>query len=45
VVKLYTQEEFERLKRIALSLGFSGVFSGPNVRSSYMAESVFYNYL
>jgi len=44
VVKLYTQEEFERLKEIALSLGFSHVFSGPNVRSSYMAESVFYNY-
>jgi Lipoate synthase len=45
VIKLYTQKEFESLKEIALSLGFSHVFSGPNVRSSYMAERVFYNNL
>ncbi len=45
VVKYYTQEEFERLKEIAISLGFSHVFSGPNVRSSYKAHQVVYNYL
>ncbi len=31
-------DEFEELKRIGLSLGFSSVSSGPLVRSSYLAE-------
>ena len=33
-----TPEEFERLGRIAESLGFSSVASGPMVRSSYHAD-------
>lgn len=37
VVRYYTQEEFEELRSIALSLGFKYVASGPNVRSSYRA--------
>jgi len=45
VVKYYTQEEFERLKEYALSLGFKYVVSGPNVRSSYKAHEVVYNCL
>jgi len=44
VVKYYTPEEFEKLKEIALSLGFKYVVSGPNVRSSYKAYQVVYNY-
>ncbi|WP_333785089.1 lipoyl synthase [Thermocrinis sp.] len=44
VVKYYTPEEFEKLKEIALSLGFKYVVSGPNVRSSYKAYHVVYNY-
>ncbi len=38
VVKFYKKEEFEYLERIAYSKGFKLVFSGPNVRSSYMAH-------
>jgi len=34
-------EAFERWKKKALSLGFSHVFSGPFVRSSYKAHEVF----
>ncbi|SHK53155.1 lipoyl synthase [Thermocrinis minervae] len=41
VVKYYTQEEFDRLKEIAYSLGFKYVASGPNVRSSYRAFEAF----
>lgn len=37
VVKYYPPEEFEELKKIAYSLGFKFVASGPNVRSSYRA--------
>ncbi|WP_448584361.1 lipoyl synthase [Thermocrinis sp.] len=44
VVKYYTHEEFEKLKEYALSLGFKYVASGPNVRSSYKAYQVVYNY-
>jgi len=38
VCKYYTPEEFEKLKKIALNLGFSHVESGPLVRSSYHAQ-------
>ncbi|GJQ60404.1 MAG: lipoyl synthase [Candidatus Scalindua sp. AMX11] len=37
VKKFYTHEEFERIKFEALNMGFSHVFSGPLVRSSYHA--------
>ncbi len=37
VVKYYSSEEFEYLRRQALSMGFRFVASGPNVRSSYRA--------
>lgn len=38
VVRFYTPEEFERLKRLALEMGYEHVESGPLVRSSYHAE-------
>ncbi len=38
VIKHYTPEEFRRIERIAYSLGFRFVASGPNVRSSYRAS-------
>ncbi len=38
VVKYYTDDEFERLKRLALSCGLEYVFSGRYIRSSYSAE-------
>ncbi|MDA1353157.1 MAG: lipoyl synthase [bacterium] len=41
VEKFYTPEEFENYKRIAESMGIRFVFSGPLVRSSYLAEHVF----
>ena len=41
--RYYTPEEFEKLKDIALELGFSGVHSGPLVRSSYLAHQLFSN--
>ncbi len=37
VVKYYTDEEFENLKKVALEMGFSKVESGKLVRSSYHA--------
>jgi len=40
VVKYYTPDEFENLKEIALTLGFSSVASGPFVRSSYQAQQL-----
>jgi lipoyl synthase len=36
--KYYTPEEFDKLKKMALRLGFEHVESGPLVRSSYHAE-------
>jgi len=39
VRRYYTPEEFERLRDLALSLGYTHVESGPLVRSSYHAES------
>ncbi len=38
VVRYYSPEEFERLKTIALDMGFKFVASGPLVRSSYKAS-------
>jgi lipoic acid synthetase len=38
VVRYYTPEEFERLRVLALDLGYAHVESGPLVRSSYHAE-------
>ena len=41
VAKYYPPREFERLAEIARELGFEGVASGPFVRSSYFAESMY----
>ena len=41
VSKYYTPDEFDQLKEIALNVGIKYVFSGPFVRSSYLAEHVF----
>jgi len=41
VVEYVHPETFERLKNVALSLGFKGVASAPLVRSSYMAAELF----
>jgi lipoic acid synthetase len=38
VVRYYTPEEFDRLRDIALALGYDHVESGPLVRSSYHAD-------
>lgn len=40
VIKYYHPDEFEELKQAGLQAGFEKVISGPNVRSSYLAESV-----
>jgi lipoyl synthase len=41
VDKYYTPHEFDQLKNEALKIGFSFVFSGPLIRSSYLADVVF----
>jgi len=41
VQRYYRPEEFDELARIARDLGFRAVASGPFVRSSYFAESLF----
>ena len=41
VAKYYDPKEFVRLKDIATEFGIRYVFSGPLVRSSYLAENVF----
>jgi len=38
IVRYYTPEEFDRLRDLALGLGYPHVESGPLVRSSYHAE-------
>ncbi len=38
VLRYYTPDEFQRIKELALALGFRHVESGPLVRSSYHAE-------
>ena len=40
VKKYYTIQEFDEIKEEALEIGFSRVFSGPLVRSSYHAEEI-----
>ena len=40
VKKYYTEEEFKKLKNLALSLGFKAVESGIMVRSSYYADKL-----
>jgi len=41
VVKFYTPEEFDELGAVAKEAGFEAVASGPFVRSSYFAETLF----
>ena len=41
VKKYYTPEEFDMYKELAQEIGIRHVFSGPLVRSSYLAEHVF----
>lgn len=41
VVRYYTPQEFEELGELARELGFAAVASGPFVRSSYFAETLF----
>ncbi|MEM1544677.1 MAG: lipoyl synthase [Candidatus Bathyarchaeia archaeon] len=41
VVRYVTPEEFTELERIGYELGFKYVFSGPFVRSSYLADIAF----
>lgn len=40
IEKFYHPDEFEQLKEIAVSCGIPIVFSGPLVRSSYMADQI-----
>ena len=41
VKRFYPPNEFEALQKAALDLGFSGVASGPHVRSSYRADLLY----
>ena len=41
VARFYSPQEFEELAEIARRLGFAGVASGPFVRSSYFAETLY----
>ena len=41
VIKFYTPEEFGELEKMAYQIGFMGVVSGPLIRSSYRAHSMF----
>ena len=41
VIRYPTPQEFEALRKTALARGFSGVESGPLVRSSYRAEELY----
>lgn len=43
VVRYWTPEEFEKLDKTACEMGFSGVASGPFVRSSYFADELAQN--
>ena len=43
VARYVTPEEFTEIERIGYELGFKHVFSGPFVRSSYLADIVFEN--
>ena len=41
VARYYTPEEFEDLQKKGEDIGFRYVFSGPHIRSSYLADHVF----
>lgn len=41
VVRFYPPEEFEEIGTLAREMGFTGVASGPFVRSSYFAETLY----
>lgn len=41
VARYYDPEEFEKLREMALELGFLEVVSGPLVRSSYLADKLY----
>lgn len=41
VIKYYRPEEFDNLAERGKKMGFTHIFAGPFVRSSYMAEEVF----
>jgi lipoic acid synthetase len=41
IEKFYTPAEFDELGAAARELGFAGVASGPFVRSSYFAETLY----
>ena len=41
VVKYYHPDEFEQIKDSGLRMGFDRIFAGPNVRSSYLADSLY----
>lgn len=43
VARFWEPSEFERLQEVALEMGFSGVASGPLVRSSYFAHELLQN--
>ncbi len=43
VTKYYTPAEFDRLRELALGMGFAHVEAGPLVRSSYHARRQFYH--
>jgi lipoic acid synthetase len=40
VRKYYHPDEFEEIKEYAFNIGFEKAFCGPNVRSSYLAETI-----
>lgn len=40
VVRYWTPDEFDEIKKVAIDIGFRGVASGPFVRSSYFAEEL-----
>jgi lipoic acid synthetase len=42
VVRFVPPEEFDAYRKIALSMGFDQVASGPLVRSSYQAENLYH---
>jgi lipoic acid synthetase len=45
VIEHVSPEQFSSYEKVGQALGFSSVFAGPFVRSSYMAEKIFQNVL
>lgn len=43
VERFYTPDEFKELEKMAVSIGFDGVVSGPLIRSSYRASKMYKN--